>query len=79
MTFATTIRDRRLELGFTQARLGVLCGCTVDTISSIERGVHVPRRASLILALAEHLQLEHKAILVLAAAERVPPRGKPAT
>ena len=42
LTFAVRVRERRRELGMTQAALGRKAGFTGQTIWNIEAGVHEP-------------------------------------
>ena len=53
---ANRLKDRRTELGLTQAELAVRCGVTRKTVNTVENGVFTPS-ATLAIKLAEALDL----------------------
>lgn len=55
-TLANRIKDRRGELGLTQADLADRVGVTRKTVNTVENGVFIPS-ALLALKLAEALEL----------------------
>ena len=55
-TLANRIKQRRGELGLTQAELAEACGVTRKTVNTVENGVFVPS-ALLALKLARALNM----------------------
>ena len=53
---ANRLKDRRTELGLTQAELAVRCGVTRKTVNTVENGVFTPS-ATLAIKLAQALDL----------------------
>ncbi|MEQ7873891.1 helix-turn-helix transcriptional regulator [Sphingomonas sp. ASV193] len=53
---ANRIKERRTELGLTQAELAERCGVTRKTVNTVENGVFVPS-ALLALKLSEALSV----------------------
>lgn len=41
--FGLKIKSLRTDKGFTQEELAQLCGCSLETIGHIERGIYAPR------------------------------------
>ena len=54
---ANRLKDRRSELGLTQAELAERCGVSRKTVNTVENGVFVP---STLLALKLALALDRK-------------------
>ena len=50
------LKDRRTELGLTQAELAERCGVTRKTVNTVENGVFTPS-ATLAIKLAQALEL----------------------
>lgn len=50
------LKDRRTELGLTQAELAERCGVTRKTVNTVENGVFTPS-ATLAIKLAQVLEL----------------------
>ena len=53
---ANKLKERRAELGLTQAELAELCGVTRKTVNTVENGIFTPS-ALLALKMAEALNV----------------------
>ena len=75
--FGSVLRRHRLRANLTHEVLATRSGLSVDTISMLERGVHLTPRRSTLVALAEGLRLRPEARdAFFAAAERPGPAAR---
>ena len=62
MNAGSYIRNTRIHLGLTQARLGKMAGCSQSDISKYERGTR-PSRLEVISRLASALQITREEVI----------------
>jgi transcriptional regulator with XRE-family HTH domain len=75
--FASVLRRHRLRANLTHEALAARSGLSVDTISALERGVHLTPRRSTLVALAQAMRLPGPAREEFFAAAEPPPAVRP--